>query len=69
MQVLPALIVAAGESIALEPGATHLMVFGLTQVLREGEELNFILQLDGGETIPFAATVRRAASTTGHGHH
>ena len=69
MQPLPALIVAAGESVVLEPGATHLMVFGLTHALREGEALNFILQLEGGEAIPFTATVRREGSTTAHDHH
>jgi copper(I)-binding protein len=69
MQALQALSVAAGETLALEPGATHLMVFDLTQVLREGEQIKFVLQLQGGEKVPFTATVRSAASISGQGHH
>lgn len=44
------LVVAPGQTIALEPGGLHIMLLHLHQVLAEGEQFSITLKfMDGGE--------------------
>ena len=65
MRQLDALVIPAGGSVTLAPGGAHLMLFGLTQAIREGDSLAVTLELDNGETLPVTIGV----VSTGSGHH
>ncbi|TFC94844.1 MULTISPECIES: copper chaperone PCu(A)C [Cryobacterium] len=51
-------VVPAGGSIALAPGANHMMLMGLTGPLAAGEENTFTLTLDDGSSFEFTAPVK-----------
>jgi periplasmic copper chaperone A len=69
MQRLEALPVAAGATVELSPGGAHLMLFGLSRTLREGETVPLELLLEDGASVSFEATVQRqAAAASGHHH-
>lgn len=51
-------VVPAGETMLLEPGGHHLMLMDLTDPLLPGEEVDFTLELEGGQTLDFSAQVR-----------
>ena len=65
MRQLDALVIPAGGSVTLAPGGAHLMLFGLTQPIREGDSLAITLELDNGETLPVTIDV----VSPGSGHH
>mgnify|MGYP000440745100 CR=1 FL=1 len=64
------LSVPAGETVALAPGGLHLMFFGVTQPLVEGESIPVTLTFANAGDIEVSLPVRRAASSdashTGH---
>jgi periplasmic copper chaperone A len=58
MRPVKALAVPAGGSVAMAPGGYHVMVFGLTRVVRSGERLPFCLRQVHGPAICAEATVK-----------
>jgi copper(I)-binding protein len=55
MQELLQVNVAAGESVTFEPGAKHVMVFGLPEGLNAGEELEVTVSFVRGDKVSFPA--------------
>jgi copper(I)-binding protein len=54
------LTVPAGGSLALEPGATHMMLIR-PAALRAGDRVQITLELDDGEKLEVEAVVRKRA--------
>ena len=52
------LVVPAGESVQLMPGALHVMLQMLNHIPAVGEEVPLVLQLEGGGTVNVSARVR-----------
>lgn len=50
--------IAAHESLLLEPGANHLMLMGLTDALRAGDEITVTLTFSDGSSHEFSAPVK-----------
>tara|TARA_R110000823_G_scaffold195624_5_gene326954 strand:+ start:30951 stop:31418 length:468 start_codon:yes stop_codon:yes gene_type:complete len=65
MQRLSELRVAPRSEFALSPGATHLMLLGLSRMPGAGEEVNICLQLASGEEVCTVAVGKR--NTSAHG--
>lgn len=68
MEPLSTLEVAAGESVALTPGGTHLMLFDLESMPRDGETLELCMELEGAVPVCTDAQVRKSADD-GHARH
>lgn len=51
MRPLPELVVAAGATVALEPGGAHLMLFRPLRALARGERVPVRLVLAGGDEL------------------
>jgi copper(I)-binding protein len=58
MAVEAPLVIAAGDSLVLKPGAKHLMVSGLRRRLAAGDSLPLVLTFADGRTLPAVAVVR-----------
>ena len=69
MRQLETLTVTAGESMALEPGGRHLMMFQLQRSPHEGERVEFLFTLSDGQQVAGTAEVRGLAGGSGHEHH
>lgn len=55
MQALPTgLVVPAGETVVLQPGAEHLMLLGVTAPVEAGDTVSVTLTVDGTETVTTA---------------
>jgi len=52
------LVVPAGASVQLMPGALHVMLQMLNHIPAVGEEVPLVLQLEGGGTLNVSARVR-----------
>lgn len=52
------LVIPAGETATLEPGADHIMLMGLTEPLQPGDTVSVELELSDGTTTTFEATVK-----------
>lgn len=52
------LVVAAGQTVKLQPGGLHVMLQGLRRPLAVGQKVPLVLTLDGGTTVRVTATVR-----------
>ena len=68
MRRLEALEVPAGGQVALEPGGAHLMLFGLRQAVRPGDNLNATLELENGDTLAVTITVESPGGAPHHNH-
>jgi copper(I)-binding protein len=68
MRQLETLSLSAGESMALEPGGRHLMLFQLQRSPREGERVDFLFTLSDGQQVTGTAEVRGIAGGDGHEH-
>ena len=68
MRQVPDIAVPAGGSTELAPGGLHLMLIDLVAPLREGEEVEITLTLEGDETLTFSAPVKRIEVMGGSGH-
>lgn len=44
-------LIAAGDTLVLEPGGNHLMLIGLTAPIVPGDEVVFTLEFDDGSTV------------------
>jgi periplasmic copper chaperone A len=51
--------VPAGESVALEPGGLHLMLFTPRRSLEAGEHVTLTLEFDNGQLLEVGAPVRK----------
>ena len=69
MQPVGQLGIAAGESVSLEPGGMHLMLFNPGRPLQAGDRVKFSILLANGASHAFEATVRRGAADEAHQHH
>ena len=67
MEQLTTLELAAGSTVDLAPGGTHLMLFDLEQMPKAGEQRRVCLQLSEGE--PVCADARRAQERRRGRHH
>ncbi|RLA45004.1 MAG: copper chaperone PCu(A)C [Gammaproteobacteria bacterium] len=70
MEQLRDLSVAAGQSVQLAPGGTHLMLLGLARMPLSGETVQLCLELATGEEVCAVAEVRKTvAAQQTHNHH
>jgi len=69
MEQLQDLPVAAGQSVQLAPGGTHLMLLGLAQMPAPGETVRLCLELAAGGKVCTVAGVRKSASGQQMHHH
>ena len=69
MLPVESLTIAPGETVSLEPGGMHLMLFSPARPLRQDDRVSFSVELADGSSHPFEATVRRDAGDDSHQHH
>ena len=58
MRRVPALEIAHDVTVELKPGSYHLMLFGLKKPLAIGDQIEFILNFENGETTVIRGDVR-----------
>jgi copper(I)-binding protein len=58
MRPLERLEIPAGGVVQLKPGGLHLMLHGLTGAPLPGEQVQILLELEGGGALPVSARVR-----------
>ncbi|HEU4623633.1 MAG TPA: copper chaperone PCu(A)C [Steroidobacteraceae bacterium] len=58
MRMHEQLVVAPGQSLALQPGGLHVMVSGFKKAPLIGQTVPFVLVLANGTTVPVAVVVR-----------
>lgn len=58
MERLPQLTLQADETVVFQPGGYHLMLFGINRPFKPGDTVEFILQFNDGNEVPFTAEVR-----------
>jgi len=70
MEPVGLLEIAAGESVVLEPGGLHLMLFEPLQDLREGDSVTLVVHRADGVCMTVQAPVRRdTMAGNAHRHH
>jgi len=70
MEQLQDLPVAAGQSVQLAPGGTHIMLMGLARMPAPGETVRLCLELATEDAVCTVAEVRKtAAGQQTHDHH
>jgi copper(I)-binding protein len=69
MEQLATLKLAAGQSLALAPGGTHLMLLGLNAMPVPGDRVSLCLTLATGPEVCTDASVRKDAGDSVHQHH
>ena len=57
MRKVPSVDVAAGERVSFQPGGFHVMLIGLTQNLKPGEQVTIQLNLASGESMMVKADI------------
>jgi len=62
MRMLPGLDLPAGQPVKLEPGATHIMLLGLTGPLRPGQSFPLSLQFEKAGTREVTVSVEKAGA-------
>ncbi|MEO0823087.1 MAG: copper chaperone PCu(A)C [Pseudomonadota bacterium] len=65
METIP---VPAGETVTLEPGGLHTMLFDATQLFKEGARFEMELVFEKAGTVTLDVPVKRKAGG-GHGEH
>lgn len=68
MQPVSDLTIPAGESISLEPGGYHLMLFQPVRALAAGDNVTLRLQPSTGSCVTATAPVLRKHETSAHQH-
>jgi copper(I)-binding protein len=63
MRQVPAIEVPPGETVALKPGGSHVMLMGLVRPLVEGESISLALRFEKAGTL----TLRVPIMPSGHG--
>ena len=69
MEQMTTLTIAPGETLALEPGGAHLMLFDLEAMPKTGDSRRLCLQLASGAETCTDAQVRKSAEADPHQHH
>lgn len=70
MRQMDVIEIAAGESISLQPGGYHLMMFGLKQSLKPKQQIDIQLQFsDGSDFTLKALAVKPGEEASTHSHH
>jgi periplasmic copper chaperone A len=72
MRPLPALAIAAGQTVSLKPGGDHIMMVGLTRALSQGEQIPITLVFQKAGRIHIALTVETtgpAPAAPDHNNH
>ena len=76
MRQIPAVEIAAGQTVALKPGGYHVMLLDLKQQVKAGDTVQMTLTFEGRdgqrETVDVQVPVRAlntAAKPAGHGDH
>ncbi len=69
MEQVEALALAPGETLSLEPGGVHLMLFELETMPGPGQSRELCLHLASGGEVCTTAQVRKSAGTSKHDHH
>jgi periplasmic copper chaperone A len=68
MQEVDQVEIPAGETINLEPGGHHVMLFGLTDDLEVGDEIELTLVFEQAGAISVTAEVRDHVPSHGHSY-
>jgi len=68
MQQLPELPIPPGQTVSLEPGGSHFMLFELEAMPQPGESRQMCLLFEGAVEQCLTAVVRKTAATD-HSHH
>ncbi len=69
MQKMEKVTVPAHGGISFGPGGNHLMLIGLTRLLKTGEHLMITLKTSDGESVMVHAEVKDMRGNAGHGKH
>lgn len=75
MRKVPSVEIAAGESLSFKPGSYHVMLIGLTQNLKAGEQVTIQLNLANGESmmvkadIVMPADIKETPASDKHANH
>lgn len=56
------ILIAAGESVTLEPGGLHVMLMGLTKAILDGDEVTVTLDFDGAESQTLTLPAKTSAA-------
>ena len=68
MREVPSIAIKAGGQTELKPGSYHVMLIGLTQPLKDGDQVPITLTFDDGSQQRISAPARPIhAEATGHG--
>lgn len=59
MRMIESLEIPANSTVKLEPGGYHLMLIRLTGAMKEGDEVEIELKVEGGETLKVKAPVKK----------
>lgn len=65
-QLTDGLALPAGESVALKPGAEHVMLMGPTGAFDEGDEVSLTLTFENAPAQTVTAQIRSAPHGAGH---
>jgi copper(I)-binding protein len=49
MESVPIMAIAPGEKLVLKPGGNHLMLIGLTEQIKEGDQIRLTLRFSPGD--------------------
>jgi copper(I)-binding protein len=63
------LAVPPGDSVSLEPGGMHLMLFNPARPLRQDDRVVFSVELAGESSLRFEAVVKRVSGDDSRQHH
>jgi len=62
MRPVPSLLIPSGEQVRLAPGGYHLMLFGVQDALKDGDEYSIRLLFEGCSEVEIKAPVRSVLS-------
>lgn len=69
MVQVPHITIKARDKVMLAPGGYHVMFIGLTQPLKEGQEVSFALHFDTNEGIIQLHNIKVIEAKSHHTHH
>lgn len=71
MEHQPVLTIPAGNTLSLEPGGYHLMLFNPARKFKVGDTSNFTFHLNGGKPVTVIATIKKPGfeAVDHHNHH
>lgn len=66
MEAIPFLTVPARGEVKLQPGGTHLMIYGMKRTLKEGDRMPLELKFERAGTIAVEFPVRKFTGKSSH---